>query len=160
MFTKIRKRDGREVSFDDSKITDAIFKAALAVGGEDREQAVSLTLDVLRMLKQQYNGHVFSVEDVQDVVEKVLIEKGHARTAKAYILYRDKRTRMRDAKSELMDVVEDIVRETDRDNANVGNSPSAKMLQIASAASRNYYLSRLLDEDCSLAHQRGGYTHT
>lgn len=155
MFTKIRKRDGREVSFDDSKITDAIFKAALAVGGEDREQAVSLTLDVLRMLKQQYNGHVFSVEDVQDVVEKVLIEKGHARTAKAYILYRDKRTRMRDAKSELMDVVEDIVRETDRDNANVGNSPSAKMLQIASAASRNYYLSRLLDEDCSLAHQRG-----
>jgi anaerobic ribonucleoside-triphosphate reductase len=155
LFTKIRKRDGREVSFDDSKITDAIFKAALAVGGEDREQAVSLTLDVLRMLKQQYNGHVFSVEDVQDVVEKVLIEKGHARTAKAYILYRDKRTRMRDAKSELMDVVEDIVRETDRDNANVGNSPSAKMLQIASAASRNYYLSRLLDEDCSLAHQRG-----
>jgi anaerobic ribonucleoside-triphosphate reductase len=155
LFTKIRKRDGREVSFDDSKITDAIFKAALAVGGEDREQAVSLTLDVLRMLKQQYNGHVFSVEDVQDVVEKVLIEKGHARTAKAYILYRDKRTRMRDAKSELMDVVEDIVRETDRDNANVGNSPSAKMLQIASAASRNYYLSRLLDEDCSLTHQRG-----
>jgi hypothetical protein len=138
-----------------NNITDAIFKAALAVGGEDREQAVSLTLDVLRMLKQQYNGHVFSVEDVQDVVEKVLIEKGHARTAKAYILYRDKRTRMRDAKSELMDVVEDIVRETDRDNANVGNSPSAKMLQIASAASRNYYLSRLLDEDCSLAHQRG-----
>jgi anaerobic ribonucleoside-triphosphate reductase len=70
LFTKIRKRDGREVSFDDSKITDAIFKAALAVGGEDREQAVSLTLDVLRMLTQQYNGHVFSVEDVQDVVEK------------------------------------------------------------------------------------------
>lgn len=155
MFTKIRKRDGREVPFDDSKITDAIFRAARAVGGEDREQAVSLTLDVLRMLKQQYNGHLFGVEDVQDIVEKVLIERGHARTAKAYILYRDKRTRMRDAKTELMDVVEDIIRETDRDNANVGNSPSAKMLQIASAASRNYYLSRLLDEDYSLAHQRG-----
>ena len=155
MFTKIRKRDGREVPFDDSKITDAIFMAARAVGGEDREQAVSLTLNVLRMLREQYNGNLFGVEDVQDVVEKVLIEEGHARTAKAYILYRDKRTRMRDAKTELMDVVEDIVRETDKDNANVGNSPSAKMLQIASAASRNYYLSRLLDEDYSLAHQQG-----
>ncbi len=155
MFTTIKKRDGREVPFDDSKITDAIFKAARAVGGEDRELAVSLTLDVLRMLKKEHNGQTFGVEDVQDVVEKVLIERGHARTAKAYILYRDKRTRMRDAKTELMDIVEDIIKETDRDNANVGNSPSAKMLQIASAASRNYYLSRLLDEDYSLAHRRG-----
>jgi len=155
LFTKIKKRDGREVPFDDSKITDAIFKAARAVGGEDRELAVSLTLQVLRALKQKYNGQIFGVEDVQDVVEKVLIENGHARTAKAYILYRDKRTRIREAKTELMDVVEDIIRETDRDNANVGNSPSAKMLQIASAASRNYYLNRLLDEDYSLAHRRG-----
>lgn len=155
LFTKIKKRDGREVPFDDSKITDAIFQAARAVGGEDRELAVSLTLEVLRALKQKYNGQIFGVEDVQDVVEKVLIEKGHARTAKAYILYRDKRTRIREAKTELMDVVEDIIRETDRDNANVGNSPSAKMLQIASAASRNYYLTRMLDEDYSLAHRRG-----
>ncbi len=155
MFTTIRKRDGREVPFDDTKITDAIFKAARAVGGEDRETAVALTLEVLRMLKQKYNGEIFGVEDVQDIVEKVLIEKGHARTAKAYILYRDKRTRLREAKSELMDVVEDIIKETDKDNANVGNSPSAKMLQIASAASRKFYLTRLLDEDFSLAHSRG-----
>jgi ribonucleoside-triphosphate reductase len=116
---------------------------------------VELTLEVLRMLKQHYNGSVFGVEDVQDVVEKVLIEKGHARTAKAYILYRDKRTRLRDAKGELMDVVEDIIEETDRDNANVGNGASAKMLQIASAASRKYYLNRLIDEDMSLSHSRG-----
>lgn len=155
MFVKIKKRDGREVHFDDSKITDAIFKAARSVGGEDRETAMELTLGVLRMLKQQSNGQVFGVEDVQDVVEKILIEKGHAKTAKAYILYRDRRSRVRDAKGELMDVVEDIVKETDRDNANVGNSPSAKMLQIASAASRRYYLTRLIDEDYSLAHSRG-----
>lgn len=155
MFDKIKKRDGREVAFDDSRITDAIFKAARAVGGEDRETAVELTLEVLRMLKQRYNGQIFGVEDVQDIVEKVLIEKGHAMTAKAYILYRARRTRLRDAKSELMDVVEEIVKETDRDNANVGNGASAKMLQIASAASRRYYLTRLLDEDYSLAHSRG-----
>lgn len=155
MFKVIRKRDGREVPFDETKITEAIFKAARAVGGEDRQRAMELTIEVLKMLKKKYNGQVFGVEDVQDVVEKVLIEAGHARTAKAYILYRDKRTRIREAKSELMDAVEEILRETNRENANVGNSPSAKMLQIASAASKKYYLTRLLDEDFSTAHLRG-----
>lgn len=155
MFKVIRKRDGREVPFDESKITDAIFKAARAVGGEDRQLAMELTIEVLKLLKKQYNGQTFGVEDVQDVVEKVLIENGHARTAKAYILYRDKRTRMREAKGELMDAVEEILEETSRENANVSNSPSAKMLQIASAASKKYYLSRLIPEEMSLAHQRG-----
>lgn len=155
MFKVIRKRDGREVPFDETKITDAIFKAARAVGGEDRQTALELTLEVLKMLKARFNGQVFGVEDVQDVVEKVLIEAGHARTAKAYILYRDRRTRIREAKGELMDVVEEIIEETDRENANVGNSPSAKMLQIASAASKRYYLTRLLDDNFSAAHSRG-----
>lgn len=155
MFKVIQKRDGREVPFDENKITDAIFKAARAVGGEDRQLAMELTIEVLKMLKKKYNGRTFGVEEVQDIVEKVLIENGHARTAKAYILYRDKRTRMRDAKSELMDAVEEILEETSRENANVSNSPSAKMLQIASAASKKYYLSRLIPEEMSLAHQRG-----
>jgi len=155
LFKVIRKRDGREVPFDETKITDAIFKAARAVGGEDRQTAMELTIEVLKMLKKKYNGQVFGVEDVQDVVEKVLIEAGHARTAKAYILYRDKRTRIREAKGDLMDAVEEILAETNRENANVGNSPSAKMLQIASAASKKYYLTRLLDEDFSGAHMRG-----
>ena len=88
-------------------------------------------------------------------MEKVLIETGHAKTAKAYILYRDRRTRLREAKSELMDVVQDILVETSRENANIGNSPSAKMLQIASAASRRYYLTRMIPEDISRAHHEG-----
>ncbi|MEW6064410.1 MAG: anaerobic ribonucleoside-triphosphate reductase [Bacillota bacterium] len=155
MFNKIRKRDGREVTFDETKITEAIFKAAKAVGGEDRQTAMELTLEVLKMLKKQYNGHIFGVEEVQDMVEKVLIEAGHARTAKAYILYRHQRTRLRDAKSDLMDAVEEILEETNRENANVSNSPSAKMLQIASAASKKYYLTRLIPEEMSQAHARG-----
>ncbi|MEW6448492.1 MAG: anaerobic ribonucleoside-triphosphate reductase [Bacillota bacterium] len=155
MFRGIRKRDGREVPFDETKITDAIFKAARAVGGEDRETAMRLTLEVLRMLKAKYNGTGFGVEDVQDIVEKVLIEAGHARTAKAYILYRNWRTRIREAKSDLMDAVEEILEETSRENANVSNSPSAKMLQVAEAASKKYYLTRLIPEDFSLAHTRG-----
>ncbi len=155
MFTTIKKRDGREVSFDEAKITEAIFKAAKAVGGADKQIAMELTLDVLRFLKQKYNGGIFSVEDVQDAVEKILIEKGHARTAKAYILYRYTRTRMRDAKSDLMDAVADILIETSRENANVSNSPSAKMLQIASAASKAYYLNRLIPEKMANAHRHG-----
>lgn len=155
MFQVIRKRDGREVPFDETKITDAIFKAARAVGGEDRETAMRLTLEVLRMLKAKYNGTPFGVEDVQDIVEKVLIEAGHARTAKAYILYRDWRTRIRETKSELMDAVEEILEETSRENANVSNSPSAKMLQVAEAASKKYYLTRLIPEEFAQAHIRG-----
>lgn len=155
MFTKIKKRDGRVADFDESKITEAIFKAAKAVGGADKQLAMELTLDVLRFLKQEYNGGLFSVEDVQDAVEKILIEKGHAKTAKAYILYRDKRTRIRDAKSDLMDAVADILVETSRENANVSNSPSAKMLQIASAASKTYYLNRLIPEHIAAAHTKG-----
>lgn len=155
MFSTIQKRDGRLVDFNEKKVTDAIFKAAKAVGGEDRQTAMELTLEVLKLLKSEYNGNVFGVEDVQDAVEKVLIESGHARTAKAYILYRDSRNRVRDGKSDLMEAVKQILVETSRENANVSNSPSAKMLQIASAASRTYYLSRLIPEDFSLAHRRG-----
>ncbi|MCW2278867.1 anaerobic ribonucleoside triphosphate reductase [Heliophilum fasciatum] len=160
MFNQIRKRDGRIASFHEGKITDAIFKAAKAVGGEDRQMAMELTLRVLRLLKERYNGDIFSVEDVQDTVEKVLIESGHARTAKAYILYRHQRTRIRDAQSDLMDAVSEILRETNRENANVSNSPSAKVLQISEVASVNYYLNRMLPEDEANAHRDGDiYIH-
>lgn len=155
MFTTIKKRDGRVVDFNESKITDAIFKAAQAVGGEDRTTAMELTLEVFKQLKNTYDNQLFSVEDVQDVVEKVLIEKGHAKTAKAYILYRAHRNRIREAKGELMDAVEEILVETNRENANISNSPSAKMLQIASAASKKYYLSRLIPEEMAVAHTQG-----
>lgn len=141
MFSQIQKRDGRIVNFDATKITEAIFAAAKAVGGDDFETAKTLTFQVLDYLQEQFGSSLFSVEDVQDMVEKVLIEKGYARTAKAYILYRDRRTRIREGRSDLMDAVEDILVETSRENANIGNSPSAKMLQIASAASKQYYLS-------------------
>ncbi|HWR56783.1 MAG TPA: anaerobic ribonucleoside-triphosphate reductase [Negativicutes bacterium] len=155
MFTTIIKRDGREASFNETKITDAIFKAAKAVGGEDRQLAMELTLEVMKTLKKRFNGGPFTVEDVQDIVEKILIEHGHARTAKAYILYRGQRTRMREARSDLMDAVAEILVETNRDNANIGNSPSAKMLQIASAASKQYYLARVIPENMAQAHIRG-----
>lgn len=160
MFSQIKKRDDRIVPFNEAKITEAIFSAAKAVGGEDKQTAMELTLEVMKLLKQKFNGNIFTVEDVQDTVEKVLIEGGHAKTAKAYILYREKRSRIRDARSELMDAVAEIVRETNRENANVGNSPSAKVLQISEVASKNYYLKRVIPEDEARAHIEGDiYIH-
>lgn len=155
-FQEIRKRDGRMVQFDPVKITDAIFKAVQAVGGSNREIAENLAWQVIRHLQAAgHDGVVPAVEEVQDTVEKVLIENGHARTAKAYILYRDRRTRIREAKTEFMDVVKEILVESHRDNASMSSSPSAKMLQIAMAASKSYYLSNLLPDDFASAHREG-----
>lgn len=154
-FSSIRKRDGRIVRFDKAKITYAIYKAQLAVGQDNMNRAETLTEKVLDYLEKELVGAIPTVEGIQDIVERVLIEAGHAKVAKSYILYRDKRTRIRDAKAELMDIVADILVETSRENANVGNSPSAKMLQIASAASRHYYLHRLIPEDVAYAHIDG-----
>ena len=93
----VLKRDGRKAPFNEKKIADAIFRAAQAVGGEDRALAEELADVVAMFLEKKYSGKTPGIEDVQDIVEKILIETGHAKTAKAYILYRDKRTRIRES---------------------------------------------------------------
>ena len=154
MIKWVQKRDGRIVAFRAEKIADAIFAAAKAVGGEDRRQAEVLAGQVIHLLQQTVLAQeVPQVEDVQDLVEKVLIEEGHARTAKAFILYRNQRTRIRDAKSELMDVVSEIFQESGTD-AQVTSTPLGKLQRIAVAASERYALHNLLPRDFSLAHQR------
>ncbi len=95
--THIRKRDGKVMPFDRAKIAEAIFKAAQAVGGEDRFIAEELASAVTDYLERHYEGETPGIEDIQDMVEKVLIETGHAKTAKAYILYRDRRAQARRA---------------------------------------------------------------
>ena len=158
-FKEIRKRDGRVVTFNTEKVTQAIFKAAQAVGGEDYSLAEEISKDVIEYLKtQKVPGLIPTVEEIQDAVEKILIERGHARTAKAYILYRDKRTRIREAKSELMDVVKDILMEGNRhEDLRGNNSPARKMHKIALAASQKYYVENLLPPEISTAHQRGNF---
>lgn len=92
----VRKRDGRDVAFEADKITDAIFAAAQAVGGEDRKLAEELTGVVMMFLEKEYGeAAIPTIEQIQDMVEKVLIETGHARTAKAFILYRQRRSEAR-----------------------------------------------------------------
>ena len=99
MIEKIIKRDGTIVPFDERKITFAILQAAIAVGGRDRKTAESVTNDVIRLLKMRsFKGTYPAVEEVQDLVEKCLIERGYAKTAKAYILYRYEHTLKRAGK--------------------------------------------------------------
>ena len=105
---KIRKRDGRIVEFDSQKIAAAIQKAAEAVGEKDETPASTLAEQVVRQLEGQLkHGEVPSVEAVQDLVEKTLIENGQAIIAKAYILYRQKRTQIRRMKT-LLGVVDEL----------------------------------------------------
>jgi len=94
--THVVKRTGAIVPFNKDRITNAIYRAAVAVGGRDRSIAEDLADQVVAMLEQMLPAdHTPTVEEIQDVVEKVLIENGRARTAKAYILYRDERARQR-----------------------------------------------------------------
>jgi uridine kinase len=94
--THVIKRSGAVVPFKQERITNAIYRAAVAVGGRDRATAEQLSAQVVACLKDTYQGNrTPSVEDIQDIVEKVLIENGHATTAKAYILYRQESARRR-----------------------------------------------------------------
>ncbi len=97
--TKIRKRDGDVVDFDKEKIVNAIFKSAQAVGGSDREESARVADHAVELLGQKFKeDYTPTVEDVQDIVEKALIDTGHATTAKSYILYRHRKTVEREAK--------------------------------------------------------------
>ncbi len=92
---QVQKRSGEVVSFDKAKITSAIFNAAQSVGGTDINQAKMITENVMNVLDQKYHNKVPTVEDIQDIIEKILIETGHAKTAKAFILYRADREKER-----------------------------------------------------------------
>ena len=109
MIITILKRDGRKEKFELSKIENAIYKAAVACGGTNNLLAHELALKVQTILDQNTaKNPIPKVEEIQDIVEKVLIENGHAKTAKAYILYRKQHERIRNANDTLIDYKETI----------------------------------------------------
>ena len=122
--------------FNIEKIANAIFKAAQTVGGRDFSEAMALADKVCQRLSEEIIGRNPSVEEVQDMVEKVLVEEGHAKTAKAYILYRADRTRAREMDSTLMKIYEDLTFKSasdcdiKRENANIdGDTAMGTMLK-------------------------------
>lgn len=159
MIKKIIKRDGRIVDFDQERIVNAIFKAAKAVGGEDRRLAAELSNQVVSILVEKYEDTMPTVEDVQDLVEKVLIENGHAKTAKAYILYRRQHQEMRDFRN-LMLNAEKMIKEyvnvedwTVNENSNMSYSLQGLNNHIIAAATSRYWLEKVYPEEIREAHK-------
>lgn len=164
MITQIRKRDGSVVLFNKNKIADAIFKAAKSVGGNDREKADILTDMVLHLLKTRgfNDGNYPTVEDVQDAVEKTLIECGHAKTAKAYIIYREQHKRLREFHSfvnsnEIMDGYLSQIDWRVKENSNMSYSLQGLNNHIASIVSSNYWLNKIYPPEIREAHVSGDF---
>lgn len=164
MITKIQKRDGRLVSFSVDKIADAIYKAARAVGGNDYDSALELAEKVCLMLEEKKRecNAAPTVEEVQDTVEKVLVENGNAKTAKAYILYRADRTRAREMNTSLMKIYEDLTFKSARDcdikreNANIdGDTAMGTMLKYGSEGAKQFNEMYVLKPEHSKAHIDG-----
>jgi anaerobic ribonucleoside-triphosphate reductase len=161
MVNKVRKRDGTVVLFDKEKITDAIWKAAKAVGGHDRERAARATEIVCQKLKDKYgeNG-IPEVEEVQNLVESVLIKEGHDQTAKAYILYRKSHEELRNVKGlfDTIEAVEDYIGLNDwmvKENSNMGFSLQGLNNYIATKIITNYWMRRVYPESMRNAHENG-----
>ncbi len=163
MIRKIRKRDGKVVDFNPIRITDAIWKAAQAVGGKDHRRAAALTDKVLEQLdKKIKRGEIPTVEQIQDTVEKTLIEEGHARTAKAYILYRKQHEDMREIGGLLkdIDVVDDYLSMMDwkvKENSNMSYSLQGLNVYATENIVSNYWLHKIFPPEIGDAHGKGDF---
>lgn len=162
MIAQIIKRDGRQSAFELDKITNAIFQAAQASGGHDYQMAETLARQVEQNLEQTLSGENPTVEQIQDEVERVLVETGHARTAKRYILYRNERTRVREMNTRLMKVYEDLTFKSSlennvkRENANIdGDTAMGTMLKYGSEGAKQFYEMFILDPEHARAHREG-----
>ncbi len=161
MLKHIIKRDQTIVPFRKEKIVLAIFRAASSVGGTDFGKSEELAELVVQAAENAYPNGTAEVEGIQDLVEKTLIENGHAKTAKAYILYREKRRAARES-SALIGATIDMFTEylNDRDwqvneNANTQKSINGLNNYIREEFTKNYWLHEIYPEDIRNAHLQG-----
>ena len=164
MIAEVRKRDGSIVPFDKERIVNAIFKAAQSVGGKDRKIAERLAGEVVEILEEKCAGSVPGVEDIQDIVEKVLIEHGHAKTAKAYILYRKQKEELRklqDAELSVVGLVDSYLNGHDwrvRENANInGQTIPGLIFHASNTVLANYALVKVYPPEVADAHANGDF---
>lgn len=167
MLEYIRKRDGRIVKLNEDRITRAIFKAASEVAKEEGvapsyETSEELTQNVIKILSSKFRDTIPGVEDIQNIVVKVLIEDGHARTSEKYITYRNERSRIRNSRTRLMKSISEITFEDasdaniKRENANIdGNTAMGTMLQYGSTVSKEFCKTFVLKPEHVNAHDSG-----
>lgn len=172
------KRNGYIVPFDEEKISNAISKAVIATNSQLKEGSgiKEITDAVVEQCKYLMDNHktdtnrkdgvkCIHIHIVQDIVERKLYEFGYPDIAKAYILYRKKRSEIRNTRDSIYKSIKKILsddaesNDTKRENANIdGNSAMGTMLQIGSSVSKNYYLNNMISEDIAKAHSEG-YIH-
>ncbi len=160
----IRKRDGRVVPFNMDKITDAIIKAVKAVGGDDFITPDKIAKQITTVLEVLYKGErIPTVENVQDLVEKILIESGYAKVAKAYILYREQHAHLREGKklfNEALIAMDEYISHEDwrvNENSNMGYSLQGLNNYIASKITSEYWLNKIYPKEIRDAHINGDF---
>ncbi|MDY4690133.1 MAG: ribonucleoside triphosphate reductase, partial [Alphaproteobacteria bacterium] len=157
----ITKRDGTLAPFDESKIYNAILKAGVSTGEFDESDAWLLTAQVMKVINHKFTESLPSIEQIQDIVEQVLISANYFATAKAYILYRDKRNRMRSDHKVMVDVESSINEYLEKldwrvnANANQGYSNGGLILNVSGKVTANYWLSHVYPAEVGEAHRNG-----
>jgi ribonucleoside-triphosphate reductase len=164
MLEFIRKRDGRLAPFEEEKITAAIQKSVRAVGGSNMQQAAGIARQVVGILEVIYkDDRIPTVENVQDLVEKILIENGHAKTAKAFILYRQQHAALRETRTfikEAIDSIDSYLTQEDwrvNENANMGYSLQGLNNHVAANITSNYWLNKVYPSYIADAHRAGDF---
>ncbi len=161
MVKQIIKRDGRIEDFNVDKIRDAIYKAALAAGGDNKVLATELALKVAQRLDDTYKDLAPTIEQIQDMVEKVLIDEQHAKTAVAYIRYREARKKARDTNALIAQTEElfaDYLSEEAwevRENANMQKSVNGLNNYVRESFTKKYWLYNIYPEEVRVAHEDG-----
>lgn len=161
MLRKIIKRDGRVVDFDQERIINAVFKAHKGVKGEDRRLAAEISNRVVDRLGERFSERIPTVEDVQDEVERALIESGEAETAKAYILYRRQHAELRDFRGLLVNAQKMIDEYVDRqdwsvnENSNMNYSLQGMNNHVIAAVTSKYWLDKIYPPEVARAHADG-----
>lgn len=159
MFETIKKRDGRILDFDSSKITSAIAKAGKATAEFDQREARKLTLRVLTLAHELHLGPVPEVEEIQDIVERVLLDSPYYKSAKAYILYREQHAQIRSITTKAnIDLVEHYIQKLDwkiKENSNMCYSLQGLNNYISSDVTSEYWLNSIYPPEIRRAHKSG-----
>ena len=159
--TQVTKRDGTLAPFDSSKIYNAILKAGTSTKEFGEQESWLLTAKVLKVIEHKFRESLPSIEQIQDIVEQVLISDNYFQTAKAYILYRDQRNRMRSDKKVMVDVESSINEYLEKldwrvnANANQGYSNGGLILNVSGKVTANYWLSHVYPAEVGEAHRNG-----
>lgn len=164
LIKKLVKRSGRVVSFDERKITLAVSKAFASTGEGTKDDAVKVTAKVVQLLNKNYKpGYIPQIEELQDMVERVLMILDFEETAKSYILYREQHRKIREAEQSLdeaVNLVDKYIQEIDwkvKENANMAYSLQGLNNYISSIVSSKYWMNRVYTKDIRDAHEGGDF---